>query len=329
MGDGLYPLVFEPVYKDYMWGGDRLAHLYGRANTPPVCAESWEISSRPEGMSIVRNRPLAGSGLGELTARLQVRLTGKTRGSMAVGEFPLLIKIIDARQRLSVQVHPDDEGAARWGGEAKTEMWYVLDAVPGSRIYAGLKPGVTRKSLEAAARGGRLDPLLHTETAVPGQAVYVPGGQVHAIGEGCLLLEVQQNSNTTYRLHDWGRVDSDGKPRELHLKQALRVINWALPPPHGCAPNLQTRQDAWTDTDVLTSPYFAVHRLDLEGTVDTVNNGSSFHALFVEAGEVEASGGGMTERLAAGASCLMPAGLAAYSLRPLTHKARLIRTALH
>ncbi|MDZ4199894.1 MAG: type I phosphomannose isomerase catalytic subunit, partial [Kiritimatiellia bacterium] len=221
-----YPLLLKPAYKNYLWGGTRIAEVYGRETPPGPVAESWEVSTRPEGMSLVLNGPLAGRTLQEAIDTMGEDLLGARAPR---GQMPLLIKLIDARDRLSVQVHPDDESAALHGGEAKTEMWILLDAEPGACLFAGFRPGLARPEIEQAIREGRWTEILQTLPVRAGDAVFIPGGRVHAIGAGCLILEIQQNSNTTYRLYDWDRKGSDGKPRKLHLEQALSVIRWEDP----------------------------------------------------------------------------------------------------
>ncbi|HRV31634.1 MAG TPA: class I mannose-6-phosphate isomerase, partial [Kiritimatiellia bacterium] len=196
------PILLQPVYKEYIWGGDRLIHDFRRRLNPGIYAESWEIADHPDGRTRIINGPDAGATLSEAIARRGPALLG-TR--CATPNFPLLVKLIDARETLSVQVHPDDAAAARHGGEAKSEMWYVLAATPDAHIYSGFKPGVTPRDFEKARQTGAIPALLQRYPARPGMIFNTPGGRVHAIGAGCLLLEVQQDANTTYRLYDWDR----------------------------------------------------------------------------------------------------------------------------
>ena len=318
-----YPLLLQPIYKDYLWGGSRIARQYNRLETPEVCAESWEVTDRPEGMSVVTNGYLKGKSLGELVASMGEDLLGKQVQSSL---FPLLIKIIDAKKALSVQVHPNDANAHLTGGEAKTEMWIVLDAAPGASIYAGLKPGVTAKEFELALSENRLETVaLASVPAVAGRAVYVPGGRVHAIGAGCLLLEVQQNSNTTYRVYDWGRVDSDGNPRELHLEQALKVIDWDNSSPEVIPPRPleSTNSNRWWT--IIESPFFKTKRVDLHEPEAISHAGKSFHALFVTKGNVLVGANGIVASVSAGTSCLIPAAATDYTLTPLGGAASVIQ----
>jgi mannose-6-phosphate isomerase len=306
----VYPLLFEPVYKDYIWGGTRIPVHFNRAPVEGVCAESWEVADRPEGMSIVANGPLRGKTLHALVTSMGTELVGRDTG----GTFPLLIKIIDAEQRLSVQVHPDNEAAAACGGEPKTEMWYVLDARPGATLFAGLRDGVDRAAFEAAIQRQDLEPMLNPWEVRAGDAVFIPGGRVHAIGEGVLCLEVQQNSNTTYRVYDWGRVGADGRPRELHVDRALRVIRWQDDQPL----LVRTPPALGRDTahPVVQCPYFKVERLDMSRPLALDHDGSSFQVLFPVAGALAVKGGNEPVRVEMGTSCLVPAALRECTIEP-------------
>ena len=219
------PLLLQPVYKEYVWGGDRLIHEFRRRLHPGIYAEAWEIADHPDGHTRLINGPDAGATLSEAIARRGPELLGLGRTETT---FPLMVKIIDARETLSVQVHPNDETAKRVGGEAKSEMWYVLSATPDAHIYSGFRPGVTPTDFERARTAGTIPALLQLFPARPGMVFSTPGGRVHAIGAGCVLLEVQQDANTTYRLYDWDRLDMDGKPRALHVDKAERARVMAL-----------------------------------------------------------------------------------------------------
>jgi mannose-6-phosphate isomerase len=318
----LYPLRFAPIYKNYVWGGDRIRTVFRRPLPPGIYAESWEVSDREEGMSVVSHGPLAGASLRELMNGRGRELAGS--GCAKDAFFPLLIKIIDARERLSVQVHPDDASAARGEGEAKTEMWYALDGGSGGQVFAGLREDVTEAVLRAALKDGRLPSLLKTVPLAAGEAVFVPGGRVHAIDAGNLLLEVQQNSNTTYRLYDWDRVGSDGKPRPLHVEEALRVIHWRDAAPVKFLPGTRraSGRNAWWD--VLACPHFCVRRLDLAEPGVLQSDGRSFRILFAARSGVTVEGGGVIQELPLGSSCLLPAALTQCLVRPLETSASVI-----
>ncbi|MCG3177742.1 MAG: Mannose-6-phosphate isomerase ManA [Phycisphaerae bacterium] len=229
----LYPLKFEPIFKHRIWGGRRIGELFDKplpADQP--IGESWELSGLPGDESVVANGLLAGQKLTDLLARFGAELIG--HAGLIDGQFPLLIKLLDARQNLSVQVHPGPEMVARSGGKArlKNEAWIVLDADPGAKIYIGLAPGVTRDRFARGLREGGLADLMRAQPAKPGHAFYLPAGTVHALGAGLVVAEVQTPSDTTYRVWDWDRVDpATGKGRQLHVAEAMEAINFSDPPP--------------------------------------------------------------------------------------------------
>ena len=322
MSENYYPLFLEPIYKDYIWGGDRIKHLFKRPFCPPVCAESWELSDRHDGMSSVANGLLAGSTLNQLVERMQGNLLGSDRTDLT---FPLLLKIIDARQRLSVQVHPDEQSAKSLGGEAKTEMWYILDAKPGTKVFAGFKKQTDTKTFEQHLKTNRVEELLNSVEVKTGDSIYIPGGTIHSIGEGCLILEVQQNSNTTYRVYDWNRVDKTGKPRELHIKEALKAINWDEDKffvSKGC----EHSQPAGNSIrKLVTSPYFTVETIVMDKKLHIKNDGKTFHVLFTASGSVSIEGNSSVQQIPHGATCLVPAAISDYVLTPTGKKAVVIR----
>ena len=221
----LYPLVFEPIFKERVWGGRKLAELFGKALPPgKVIGESWEISDRPEGVSVIANGPLAGRDLRWLMEHHGAEVLGRP---VAPGErFPWLIKLLDARDDLSLQVHPPAKQAKELGGEPKTEMWFIADSDPGAKLYTGLKRGVTRADFERKTRDGSVAECFHVHHVTRGDAMFLPSARVHAVGGGNVLFEIQQNSDTTYRVFDWNRMGLDGRPRELHLAESLASINF-------------------------------------------------------------------------------------------------------
>ena len=221
----LYPLTFQPILKERVWGGRQLEKLY-RKPLPPVVpiGESWEITDRPEGVSVIANGPLAGRDLHWLIENNQAELLGKSK--LSDGRFPLLVKILDANDKLSLQVHPPPDVAVALGGEPKTEFWFVADARPGAELYVGLKRGASRTEFQTRIREGTVADCFHRLKVQAGDAMFLPSGRVHAIGAGLVIFEIQQNSDTTYRVFDWNRTGLDGKPRELHVIQSLASINF-------------------------------------------------------------------------------------------------------
>ena len=212
------------------WGGNRLASLFGK-RTPPTAeiGESWEIVDRPEAQSVVRNGSFRDRTLHELWTRDRDEIFGKLPDSPSqtgVSRFPLLVKLLDAHDQLSLQVHPPEKVAAKLGGEPKTEFWYVVSAIPGAKLHVGLREAVTRKQFEQAIRAGTVARFVHSIDVKAGDSIFLPAGRFHGIGGGNVLVEIQQNSDTTYRVFDWNRVDDSGKPRQLHIDQALQSIDF-------------------------------------------------------------------------------------------------------
>lgn len=221
----LYPLTFQPRFKDRVWGGRNLERLYAKTLPPKVViGESWEITDRPDDVSVITNGPLAGHDLRWLMQNHRTALLGNAKPQG--GTFPLLIKILDAQQKLSLQVHPSANKAAQLGGEPKTEMWFIADAAPGAELYAGLQRGITRTDFERKLANGSVADCFHRIAVKAGDTMFLPSGRVHAIGAGLVIFEIQQNSDTTYRVFDWNRAGLDGKPRELHVAQSLESIDF-------------------------------------------------------------------------------------------------------
>ena len=221
----LYPLTFTPIFQERIWGGRNLHSLYGKKLPTGVpIGESWEIVDRPDAQSVVANGPLAGKTLHWLLQHHTKDLLGSARAQG--GRFPLLVKILDAREKLSLQVHPPASQAMHLGGEPKTEMWYITRAEPGAELYVGLKNGVTRGEFESRIKDGSVAECFHRIPVEAGDSMFLPSGRVHAIGAGLVIFEIQQNSDTTYRVFDWNRTDAQGKPRQLHVEQSLKSIDF-------------------------------------------------------------------------------------------------------
>jgi mannose-6-phosphate isomerase len=312
----LYPLLFEPALRDYVWGGRNLETLYGRTLPPGPVAESWEVSGHAGAPTRVVNGRYAGRSLPELVASLGEALLG-SRGIAVTGgrRFPLLVKLLDAQQDLSVQVHPDDAYAAlhdpNEGGKA--EAWYILAARDDASIVYGLKPGIDRPAFEAAIRSGTVPETLVRLPVRPGDCFAIPTGTVHAILGGIVAAEVQQTSDATYRLYDWDRVGRDGKPRELHIAKALDVIRWDAPARGAVIPRVLEEQPGVRRLGLVSSPHFELERFDFdagaawEGTCD----GETFEIWGCVAGHAGIHAG---ERvgLPAVRFALLPAGLGAF-----------------
>ncbi len=218
------PLTFEPIFMERMWGGRRLEAEFGKKLPPkrPI-GESWEIVDRPEAQSIVHNGLLRGKTLHELWTQYRDEIFGDVPDAP---RFPLLLKLLDAHDKLSLQVHPPEKLAERLGAESKTEFWYVAAADRSAELYLGFRQSITRDQFEKALRDGTAADYVHTVPVRTGDSVFLPAGRLHALGAGNLLIEIQQNSDTTYRVFDWNRVDDEGKPRQLHVEKALQCIDF-------------------------------------------------------------------------------------------------------
>jgi len=272
----------EPVYQERIWGGTNLHTLFGRQlPADQLIGEAWELSDRPGAQSQVTE---LGKSLHELWAGPdRKKLFGS--GAPDTELFPILIKLLDAQDKLSLQVHPPAALAPRFKGDPKTEMWYFLETTPEACIYAGLKNGVTRESFTAALAQGRVADCFHSLSTTAGETMFLPSGRVHAIGAGNVILEVQQNSDTTFRVYDWDRVDAKtGQPRALHVAESLECINFrdytpAFAQPHG--------------RRVVGCEYFSVYRslFDEKGQVeDLMTDGTAFYYLFVSQGSFRIGG---------------------------------------
>ena len=332
----LYPLKFSPVYLTRVWGGEQLQSVLHRElpeKDGPI-GESWELADRIDVNSVVAEGPLAGITISELVKHYGNALLG-SRGRGAT-RFPLLVKLIDAGERLSLQVHPDAGACSRIGGgaEPKTEMWYIISAKQGAQIFAGLKPRATRINLTELLGTGDAEALesqLQVYESLPRDAYYIKAGTVHAIGAGNLLLEIQQNSDTTYRLSDWGRVDLDGKPRELHVNQGMAAIDFTnrVSPRIAGSVN-QTRHNRKFEV-ITVCPFFRVSDLRLTTSWrDCTLNDASFHLLTAIDAPVSIQGrnGGQVD-LAPGESALVPANFGDYAIEPhMAGESTVVKTTL-
>jgi mannose-6-phosphate isomerase len=303
----LYPFTFQPIFKERVWGGREIERLYGKKLPPgaPI-GESWEISDRPGDASVIANGPLAGKNLRWLMENQARELLGDAKAAGG-NRFPLLCKILDARDELSLQVHPPATKAAELGGEPKTEMWFIADAAPGAELYVGLKHGVTRAEFEGKIRDGSVAECFHRLPVKPGDSMFLPSGRVHAIGAGLVIFEIQQNSDTTYRVLDWNRVGLDGRPRELHVAESLASIDFGDFEP----PLIQSR---FAGGDVksrplVTDPLFNVEALEAKAGAGLNLKPLKLQIIAAVRGRLEIKSGSVSVDLADGQFCLVPASL--------------------
>jgi len=308
----LYPLTFKPIFKERVWGGRRLEEIYRKPLPPGVpIGESWEISDRPGDVSIIASGPLAGRDLHWVLENHPRQLLGDRLPH--AGRFPLLIKILDAREKLSLQVHPPVSKAAALGGEPKTEMWHIADAQPGAHLFVGLRRGVTRSDFEAKLKDGTVAECFHRLEVKAGDAMFLPSGRVHAIGAGLVIFEIQQNSDTTYRVFDWNRVGLDGKPRELHIPQSLASIDFADFEPalvsstfFGSGPS-KVRS-------LVTDPLFNVSACSLTASATTPTTRGKMQIIGVIRGLLAIHHPTQPVTLHPGQFCLLPSSIGAVSL---------------
>ena len=304
----LYPLVFKPIFKERIWGGRELETLF-KKNLPDgkLIGESWEISDRPDDESIIANGKFAGKTLRWLMEECPREILGNARPA-AGNRFPILCKILDAREKLSLQVHPPAAKAAELKGEPKTEMWFITDATPTADLYVGLKRGVTRAEFEKKISDGSVAECFHRVPVRASDTMFLPSGRVHAIGAGLVIFEIQQNSDTTYRVFDWNRVGLDGKPRELHIAQSLASIDFndfepsLVQVPFSGDGLIKSRR-------IVDSPLFTVHNLELKQGAKSFLAEKKLQIIAIVRGTLEIQGGTDTITLVPGQFCLIPAEL--------------------
>jgi mannose-6-phosphate isomerase len=309
----LYPLTFDPAYKDYVWGGRSLKEHFGRNLPPGITAESWEIAAHHDGVSVVNNGFFAGISLTDLHDHLGYELIGRNSAwAQERGKFPLLIKLLDARNRLSVQVHPDDAYALENENNelGKTEMWVVLHAESGAAILLGVKDGTTPNAFKNAIQEQRLEPFLHQIKVRTGDFICVPSRSLHAILGGLVVAEIQQNSNVTYRVYDWGR------DRPLHVGKALDVINFQQVEPKLSAAKPVIIAPGITEEQLCQNKYFTVERLNMKpGSQYTGNcNGKTLEIWGVISGRANILGGNMEVPCPAVTFALLPAAMGPYKV---------------
>ncbi|MEJ0091026.1 MAG: type I phosphomannose isomerase catalytic subunit [Limisphaerales bacterium] len=303
----LYPFIFQQVFKERVWGGRELERLYGKQLPPgTVIGESWEISDRPGDSSVIANGSLAGKDLRWLMTHHAAEILGGAKPA-AEGRFPLLCKILDARDKLSLQVHPPAGKAAELKGEPKTEMWFIADAAPDASLYVGLKNGVTRAEFEKKISDGSVADCFHRIPVKAGDTMFLPSGRVHAIGDGLVIFEIQQNSDTTYRVFDWNRVGLDGKPRDLHIAKSLASIDF-----NDFDPKLVETKfsgDEIKARSLVNDPLFNVEAWKLNSGAKGSLKPKKLQIVAVTRGEIEIKSGSVTVNLSAGQFSLIPASL--------------------
>lgn len=303
----MYPLLLKPPVKDYLWGGSKLKNEYGFEAEGDIAAEAWVLSCHKDGQSEVINGSLKGKTLSEALESFGLDAIGSRAQKFPY--FPLLIKLIDAKQKLSVQVHPKDDYALKNEGEfGKTEMWFVVDCEEGAELIYGFKEDISKAEFEERIKNNTLTEVCNTVRVSKGDVFFISAGTLHAIGEGILIAEVQQNSNTTYRVSDYGRLGSDGKPRPLHIEKALAVTECKRPVmPFGQVGDIKNC-GCGTVRRLASCEYFTADLLELDGTA-TLWEEDSFVSVLVLGGEMTLDWSEGSLRLKKGSSVFVPAGL--------------------
>ena len=312
----MYPLKFRPILKSMVWGGEKIAPFKSISTDQHNIGESWELSGVKGNESVVANGEYAGKTISEMIREFKGSLIGKSNWEKTGEEFPLLIKFIDAKQDLSIQVHPDDELAARRhnGSKGKTEMWYVVDTDPGAHLMAGLKKAITPDEYVERVNNNTITDVLEDFSLQPGDVFFLPAGRIHSIGSGSFIAEIQQTSDITYRIYDFGRLGLDGKPRELHTELAKDAIDYKVYPDYKTHyTKSKDKENVLVDCKYFTT---SLYELDKEYTLD-LKALDSFLIMICIGGEgtVTDSEGNM-ETLRKGETILIPASTESVKVVP-------------
>ena len=306
------PIVFEPIFMERVWGGRRLESLYRKPlPSAALIGESWEIVDRTEAQSVVHEGPLRGKTLHDLWCKHRAEIFGRVPDTP---RFPLLCKLLDAAENLSLQVHPPKGIAEKLGGESKTEFWFVAHAAPKARIYAGFKKGAAPENFKKALDEGRVEKYLHSLEVNAGDAIFLPSGRIHALGAGNVIVEIQENSDTTYRLYDWDRSKKGAASRQMHIPQAMQCLDFA-----DVEPELLRRKGE----PLVRHDLFEVEQWALEAEREIASAGQ-FAIVICLTGKIECSG----RAFAPGDFFLVPAELSDRRVRPADDQASLLRVTL-
>ncbi|MDG1284705.1 MAG: mannose-6-phosphate isomerase [Flavobacteriaceae bacterium] len=309
--DALYPLKFQPILKDKIWGGQKLHQILHKPTTSKNAGESWEISDVEGDTSVVANGALQGSSLSYLLETYTSDLLGEKNFRQFVTKFPLLIKFIDAKEDLSVQLHPNDQLAkARHNSFGKTEMWYVVQADPESNLIVGFNQEMTQELYLKHLEDKTLQSILNFDTVKAGDAYFIEVGRIHAIGAGVLLAEIQQTSDITYRVYDWDRVDSEGNERELHNDIALEAFDFDMPDNF----RVNYTKDSDSPTELVSCPYFTTNVFKVNDTILKENTHDSFMIYMCVEGKAQIEVDGNQTEISMGETVLIPACIKRFSI---------------
>ncbi len=311
----LYPLKFHPIFQERIWGGDKIKTVLGKDFSPVnLCGESWEVSGVDQNISVVKGGPLDGKDLRSLIDEYQGQLVGKAVYTQFGNEFPLLIKFLDAREDLSIQVHPDDTvGRKRHNSAGKTEMWYVLEADPGATMRVGFNRNVDKETYLNHLNRRKLDEILNIMPVQEDDTVFLPAGRIHSIGAGLLIAEIQQTSDITYRVYDFDRRDAKGNLRELHTGEAVDVIDYNAYPDYRTKYHRERNEVA----ELVECPYFVTNRLHFDQAVTRDYTPiDSFVILICTEGKLTLQYNSGSTQLVKGESILIPATIKNVELWP-------------
>ncbi|MBQ4153106.1 MAG: class I mannose-6-phosphate isomerase [Oscillospiraceae bacterium] len=311
----MYPLKLTPTFKDYIWGGTRLKTDFDKKTDLEKVAESWELSCHKDGPCVIANGCYQGLTLEEYIVKQGKRVLGSNCERFE--NFPILIKLIDARDNLSVQVHPDNEYALRVEGEyGKTEMWYIVDCEPGASLLYGFDHEISKEEFAERIQNNTLLEVTNRVPVKKGDVFFIEAGTLHAIGSGILIAEIQQNSNTTYRIYDYGRVGNDGKPRELHVEKAKEVTALCPPAREPVPEGKPYEQDGATKTLLASCSYFTTEAVTVEDEATFVADEKTFQSLLILEGEAVLTSDGNDEVTARkGESIFIPAEMGSYTVK--------------
>ena len=320
MANTHYPIKFKPIYKEMVWGGARLSQLFGRELPSNKIGESWDISCRPQEMGIIENGPHASQTFESYIEKNKADVLGSRLVNCQ--RFPLLVKIIDANDALSIQVHPDDNAAALAGNTdgGKSEMWYVLNPPTNGNLIIGLKPGISQEKLETAYKNGTVEECLNYMPVKTGDIINIPAGLVHALTPGIVVAEVQQNSDITYRLYDYNRMGLDGKPRPLHVQEALAVSDFQEKIPKQAVTGLTIKKDKNELTYAICNTHFAIIKYNISSPLTEKSDPAAFFIFTCVEGHARITSNSVTVDVATGDSVFIPAALGEYVISPTNGK---------
>ena len=305
------PLFFKPIYKSIIWGGRNLEKVFKRELPEGKVAESWEVSYHKDDISIIESGSLKGMSLKDAIDKYKKDIVGSKNVNNDL--FPLLIKFIDANDKLSVQVHPDNAYAKEYDNDlGKTEMWYIVDAKKDAKLIYGTKKGTTKEQFKSSLESGHLEDCLNYVDVKKGDVIYIPSGTVHAILDGILIAEIQQSSDTTYRVYDWNRVGKDGKPRQLHVKKALDVINFGF---EGKVLKPEFKKcDGFETAVAMKCEFFNVDIIKVKNNYKDASDGTTFIIYDCVDGNGSIKSGNFEQKIKTGDSFMIPASCGKYEI---------------